>query len=127
MEYLEERYPEPSFLPSDPAERALARLIVWQFDDRLGRDYYAVRRGDSDGGERLAVRLADLDRILSGQRFLSGSSYGLADIAYFPWLPRAQTFGADLGAYPAIEQWMERLSDRPAIAAEIDVFAALPR
>jgi glutathione S-transferase len=28
MEYLEERFPEPSLLPADAAERALARLLV---------------------------------------------------------------------------------------------------
>jgi len=46
MEYLEERYPEPPLWPADPAERALGRLWLERFDDRLGRAYYAARRGD---------------------------------------------------------------------------------
>ena len=37
-EYLEERYPEPQLWPVDPAERALGRLLVEQFDVRLGDD-----------------------------------------------------------------------------------------
>src|SRR6476646_4630349 len=45
MEYFEERYPEPALLPADPAARALARLRVHRFDDLLGDDYYAYRRG----------------------------------------------------------------------------------
>src|SRR5438067_5873497 len=45
MEYLEERYPDPPLLPADPGDRALVRLWIERFDDLLGRDYYAVRRG----------------------------------------------------------------------------------
>ena len=54
MEYLEERYPEPALLPADPAQRALERLRVFRFDDELGDDYYAFRRGDDNA---LAERL----------------------------------------------------------------------
>src|SRR5919204_5114968 len=36
MEYLEERFPEPALWPAEPAERALARLWLDRFDDRLG-------------------------------------------------------------------------------------------
>ena len=48
MEYLDERYPEHPLLPADPAERAQARLLVHRFDDDLGDDYYAFRRGDDN-------------------------------------------------------------------------------
>ena len=58
MAYLEERYPEPALLPADPAARALARLQVHRFDDLLGDDYYAARRGDPN---QLEERLAALD------------------------------------------------------------------
>ncbi len=51
MELLEERFPEPPLYPADPAQRALARLAVWRFDDEFSRDYYAARRGD-DGASR---------------------------------------------------------------------------
>jgi glutathione S-transferase len=126
MEYLEERFPEPALLPADPAERALARLAVWRFDDSLGDDYYAARRRESGALARLEARLGELDRALSGSPFLSGTEYGLADIAYFPWLPRGQAqVGLDLTPYPAVEDWLARLAERPAISAELDVVAAL--
>src|ERR671936_1634877 len=64
MEYLEERYPEPPLLPADPAERALARLWIERFDELLGGDYYAARRGTDGGRERLADRLDGLDAAL---------------------------------------------------------------
>jgi hypothetical protein len=33
--------------------------------------------------------------------------------------------GVDLGRFDALAEWLERLSERPAIAAELDVVAAL--
>jgi glutathione S-transferase len=122
MEYLEERYPDPPLLPADAAERALARLWVERFDDRLGDAYYAVRRGEPR--DVLDAKLEQLDRALEGQAYLSGREYGLADIAYVPWVLRAvERFEVQLA--PALAQWLERLLARPAIAAEREVVAAL--
>ena len=122
MEYLDERYPEPALLPADPAERALARLWLERFDDRLGGAYYAARRGD--GLQRLDEALAGLDRALEAQPYLNGPEYGLADIGYAPWILRAlDRFGVELG--PPLADWLERLLSRPAVAAEREVVAAL--
>ncbi len=127
MELLEERFPEPPLYPVDPAQRALARLAVWRFDEEFARDYYAARRGEDDASrERFTSRLAALDQRLSEYAFLAGHEYSLADIAWFPWLPRAEaSIGFTLEDYPAIAAWRDRLAERPAIAAEIDVVASL--
>jgi glutathione S-transferase len=115
MEYLEERYPERPLWPADPAERALGRLWLERFDDRLGRAYYAARRGD--GRDELDARLTELDSALEAQPYLSGRDYGLADIGYVPWILRAlDRFGVELG--PALADWLERISSRPAVVAE---------
>ena len=126
MELLEERFPEPALLPADPADRALARLAVWRFDDDFSREYYAARRDDEGAAERFSSSLGALDARLSSWPYLAGSTYSLADIAWFPWLPRAEAYlGIRLEDYPAIEAWVERLAERPAIAAELDIVAAL--
>jgi glutathione S-transferase len=123
-EYLEERYPEPALLPADPADRALVRLLIFRFDENLGDAYYALRRGDDDGAERLGHCLGRLEQFLQrGPR-----PYTLADIAYLPWIVRARDMlGVDLSPYPALSGWLAEVSARPAVAAEIDVVAALPR
>jgi glutathione S-transferase len=121
MEYLEERFPEPPLWPADPAERALGRLWLDRFDDRLGDDYYALRRGEESQLDR---RLAELDAALEAQPFLSGREYGLVDIGYVPWIIRAQAnLGVDLEPYPALSAWLERLSERAPVAAELELTA----
>jgi len=123
MELLEERYPEPPLYPADAAQRALARLAVWRFDDEFSRDYYAARRGSREG---FMKRIAELELRLQKSAFLAGQQFTLADIAWFPWLPRAEAYlGLDLEEYPAIAAWRDRLAERPAVAAEIDIVASL--
>jgi len=122
MEYLEERYPDPALWPDDPAERALGRLWLERFEDRLGGAYYAVRRGEPR--EILDAKLADLEGALEAQPYLSGRDYGLADAGYVPWILRAlDRLDVELG--PATADWLDRLSARPAVAAEREVVAAL--
>jgi glutathione S-transferase len=126
MELLDERFPDPPLLPLDPAERALARLAVWRFDEDFARDYYAARRGDEGSRERFAGRLAALDALLAGSPFLAGREFTLADIAWFPWLPRVEAYlGVELDTYEAIAAWLEQLARRPSIRAELDIVSAL--
>ena len=123
-EFLDERYPEPPLLPADPAERAEVRLWVWDHDRRLADDYYAFRRGGPL--VPFEARLGELDAVLAGRRYLAGSSFSLADVAYVPWVLRARDMlGVDLDSWPALAGWLERLCERPSVAAEVGVVAAL--
>jgi RNA polymerase-associated protein len=111
MEYLDERYPDPPLLPADPVERARARLLVFRFDENLGDEYYAFRRGEPN---ELGARLHALE---VGQSLF-------ADIAYAPWVIRARdVLGVDLPA--RLEEWLAALSARPSIAAEVDLVGTL--
>jgi glutathione S-transferase len=124
-EYLEERYPEPALLPADPGERAVVRLLVSRFDD-LGRPYYALRRGETGAVERLGHALRELDHILSAMPFLTGRAFGLADVAYVPWLLRMRDLmGVSLEPYPALTGWLGRCCERPSVAAEVETVASL--
>ena len=124
-EYLEGRYPEPALWPADPGERALGRLLVFRFDE-LSKPYYALRRGEDGAGERLNAELAKLNAVLAARPYLSGRDFGLADIAFVPWILRARDrMAVKLNGFPAVTDWVERLSARPSIATELDVVAAL--
>jgi glutathione S-transferase len=113
MEYLEDAYPETPLLPADPEGRARARLALLRFDDLLGADYYARRRGLPNELDR------KLDELPAGESLF-------ADIAYLPWLMRlGELFGVALPA--AVEARVAALSERPAIAAELEIVRQMAR
>jgi glutathione S-transferase len=124
-EYLEERFPEPPLWPADPEERAAGRVLVLRFDD-FSKPYYALRRGDTGARERFDEELAALDHLLDATGWLSGGAFGLADIAYLPWVLRARDLlGASFAEQPRVAEWVERACERPSVAAEVDIVAAL--
>jgi glutathione S-transferase len=125
MEFLDERYPEPPLLAADAADRALARLWIFRHDD-FTKPYYALRRGEDDAAARFDAELAKLDAALTLRPWLGGSEYGLADIAYVPWVLRARDMlGVALDRFSAVAAWLDRLVERPSIAMEAEVVAAL--
>jgi glutathione S-transferase len=125
LEYLEERYPDPPLLPADAADRAAARVLIFRHDDFTG-PYYALRRGEDGAAARFDEQLARLDALLSRQEWLTGREYGLADIAYVPWVLRARdALDVSLEGFPALRSWLERLEQRPAVAREVETVARL--
>jgi glutathione S-transferase len=124
MEYLEERYPEPPLLAADAADRALARLWIFRHDD-FTKPYYALRRGDEGAAALLDAELGRLDTALTQRPWLAGADYGLADIAYVPWLLRARdVLGVALDGFPSVAAWVDRMVERPAVAMEVEIIAA---
>jgi glutathione S-transferase len=125
MEFLEERYPEPALLPADPADRAFVRLLIFR-DDELTSPYYALRRGEDGATEAFDAALGRFDALLAERPYLSGAEFGLADIALVPWFLRARDMlGVELDGYPSVSDWLARLEERPSIAAEAGIVAAL--
>lgn len=111
MEYLEDRYPERPLLPAGAQARALARKAVFRFDDLLGDDYYAFRRGEPNA---LADRLEELP---------VGDSL-FVDIAFVPWVIRArELLGVTLPA--KLASWLDTFAEQPPVAADVEVVREL--
>jgi glutathione S-transferase len=124
-EFLNERYPEPPLWPADPGERAAGRLLVFRFED-FSKPYYAFRRGEDGAFARFEDELGFLDAMLEGAEWLSGRAFGLADVAFLPWLLRARDMlGVALEPWQSLSAWLERACDRPSVAAERELVAAL--
>ena len=112
-------------LATDPADRALARLRIFRHD-AFTKPYYALRRAEEGADALFAEQLERLDASLEEHAWLGGMEYGLADIAYVPWVLRARDrMGVALEPYPALNEWLARLLDRPAVAEEAHVVAGL--
>ena len=111
MEYLDERYPEPLLLPTELGARAESRLSVFRFDELLGDDYYAFRRGEQNA---LEARLASLP---------VGKSL-FADIAFAPWVIRARDL-LRVELPGTLGTWLEQLGTRPSVAEEMAIVEGL--
>jgi glutathione S-transferase len=111
MEYLDERYPAPPLLPEGLPDRAQARLLVHRFDELLGDEYYALRRGEPHAVEER------LEALPVGQ-----SLY--ADLAYVPWVMRLREV-YDVALPERVETWLEEVLARPTVAHELEVVRSL--
>lgn len=57
--------------------------------------------------------LAIMEQQLRRHPFITGDNFNLADIALFAYTHVAGEGGFDLGEYPAIREWIERIMERP--------------
>jgi glutathione S-transferase len=127
LEYLEERHPTPPLLPDDPARRGLARqLMCWSGDylspawkawlaprfSDVPADDPSVARGRRDIAAHLDVLAPRLERA----DWLAGD-YSLADVCYAPFVTTFGLIGLGdlLAERPAVDAWIRRLAERPAV------------
>jgi glutathione S-transferase len=110
-----------AYVPSDPYERA--QVLQWQFFEQYDHEpNIAVRRfwlmkgiqvepdqleAKRTGGHRALDAMA---RHLGARTFLVGERYSIADISLYAYTHVADEGGFDLGGYPAITAWLDRVS-----------------
>ena len=131
LDWLEERFPEPSLLPSEPAQRAEVRI----FADWFNRVWKTFPNGINDGVGDPAVHVSEMRRavgifesLLEGRDFLFGA-FGLADLTAFPFLKYASLGlapGDEDAFHTVLVEHMPLATDSPlhAWVARVD---ALPR
>ncbi len=125
MRYLDEQFPEPPLMPVDTMERALVDLAFERFDALISTPYYRLKNGRLTV-EEFHVSLAGFDEELGEAAYIVGSDYTLADIAYIPWILRAERLlDVAVREHANIATWLERLEEREAIRAEISVVSSL--
>lgn len=81
---------------------------------------YSVARYNNEVNRLLGV----LDRRLDGRDFVGGE-YSIAEMALYPWIKLASIFGQDMGAFPRVSAWIERIAARPAVQRGFAVGAEL--
>jgi len=62
------------------------------------------------------LKLYDLyEQRLKTSEYVAGSDYTIADIAAFPWLRNVQLLGVDLGKYPTLKKYIDKIEQRDAV------------
>jgi maleylpyruvate isomerase len=133
IEYLDERYPKPPLLPSEPADRArvrsLALIVACEIHPIQNLRVLVHLKNNlkqSDDGLNLWARhwidlgLSALEQtVASGPqrgRFCCNDNPTLADICLVPQLANARRFGCDLSAYPTLLEIETACNTLPAFA-----------
>jgi maleylpyruvate isomerase len=133
IEYLEERYPKPSLLPSDPAQRAVVRsmalLIACEVHPiqnlRVLNHLKSDHKQSDDDTIRWArhwinLGLSALEQMIISvtepRDFCFGKTPTMADICLVPQLGNARRFGVDLSAYPKLLAIESACMSLPAFA-----------
>jgi len=132
LDYLDARFPDPPFVPREPAARAqvLAMALAIACDihpidnlrvlrylkNEMGQPQEAIDawyvHWVRQGLEALETMAADWDH-----PYLSGETPGIADICLVPQLYNAHRFGVDIAPWPTLERLERMLTALPAFAA----------
>jgi GST-like protein len=114
------------FMPSDPEGRY--RALEWlmfqiaNIGPMFGQAYhfrsgapervpYAVDRYTNEVGRLLGV----MERRLGEAAYLAGEEYSIADIASWPWVRNAYSYGQNMDEFPNVTRWIAEIAQRPAV------------
>jgi glutathione S-transferase len=122
LQYLADRKPEVALAPASGTLQRY-RLVEWLtfvsseihkglgalFNPKLTDDMKAVLK------DKVAPRLAWLDRQLAGRDYLMGKDFSVADAYAFTVLNWAGMLAVDLAPYANVRAYMARVAARPAV------------
>jgi glutathione S-transferase len=112
------------YIPEGVYDRA--KMLQWMFFEQYSHEpYVAVPRfwltkGIEVDPETLAERqrvgylaFDAMESHLAGHDYLAAERYTIADIALYAYTHVAHEGGFDMGGYPAIAAWLERVASQP--------------
>ncbi len=132
LEYLEERYPQPSLLPGTPEERAFIRSLamdvaceIHPVNNLRVQQHLSATFGATEAQRREWVQhwvrlgFAAIEQRLQGHSgdFCVGDQATLADVVLIPQVFNALRFGVTLEAYPRIERVWNHCTPLPPFEA----------
>lgn len=119
--YIARKHGGDQWLPTDP--EAMAQVVQWlafaQNEIHYGLQFArAIRHFGRPGNLQECQMhgknaLAVLDRWLASNRWLALGRMTIADIACYPYVALAPDADIDLGAYPSVVAWIDRMKAQP--------------
>ena len=123
LDYLDERYPHPPFMPIDPVSRARTRLAIY----RIEADWYSLlpcfphqSRSAEDARKALTEALVTSDDVFAALPFFFGEEYSILDATLAPLLWRLPSYGIVLPkSASAVTAYAKRMFARPGFQASL--------
>lgn len=122
-EYIDERFPHPQLMPSDPVSRARVRLFLLNFEKEIFLHVATLENKHKEKDEatlkalRHAIhdRLLQLSPIFTKNKYMLGDDFSMLDITIAPLLWRLEYYMIQLpkSAAPLLK-YAERIFSRPA-------------
>ena len=131
LEFLEERFPQPRLLPTDPFERARARMI----EEVCDTHFEAINWGLSEivhfkratgeladilrtrAGEQIGRLQCWLERELAEPDWFGGEQFGWADVSAVAFVQGASSFGFAPAEGSRLSRWLGRCTQRHSVSA----------
>ncbi len=128
IEYIEDRWPDPPLLPSDPLQCARVRML----EDTMDTHFEAITWGLSEvrffgratgdlaasieakAAEQLKGWYAWLTAQLGDQTWFNGDAFGWGDLAVVPFVNGAVGFGHEPEG--RLGEWLVRANERDSVA-----------
>jgi len=129
-EYVEDKYPLPQLVSSNPLRKAQDKLIVENFAG-VTTTFYKTLMSKGEIDESLVTKffqgLEAVQGELSkrGSKFLAGATPGMVDYMIWPWFERfglllkygSARFAIDKSKFSLLNAWIEAMKQDPAVAA----------
>jgi len=131
-EFIEEKFPEPALMPSDPAGRHEVRRLVGWFDDKfhnevtskllyervnkkISKEGYPDSGNVKAGARAIKYHLDYLGELLDQRRWLAGNELTLADFAAAAHLSALDYISdVDWNRNATVKDWYAKIKSRPA-------------
>jgi len=119
-EYIDERFPHPPLMSSDPVMRARTRMYLHQFETEMYCHLDVISNGQPKVADRARQMIHDymtqLSDKLTKHKFLLGDYFSMLDVAIAPLLWRLDNLGIKLNRADAtpLNDYADRIFSRPA-------------
>lgn len=123
LDYLDERYPHPPFMPIDPVSRARTRLALY----RIEADWYSLlpcfphqARTVEEGRKALTEALVASNDVFAAMPYFFGEEYSILDATLAPLLWRLPAYGIVLPkSASAVTNYAKRMFARTGFQASL--------
>ncbi|AOR67945.1 glutathione transferase GstA [Burkholderia stabilis] len=126
VQYLADRAPEARLAP-EAGTMERYRLVEWLnfistelhkafaplFNPKTPEEWKAIVN------DLIAARLAYVEKKLGGQVYLMGDNFTVADAYLFTVLSWGKWVGVDIGRWPTLQSYTNRISSRPTVQAAL--------